>query len=196
VSVKSGDVVGVGEMDGDAGDVAGESDMVCVTATAENSFVPAYRMMGEGTGPQCAAHGQFCFFCTFSESPDGTENSLVTDLKELARQLSADRREVETIAEAIQNAYREMVQEDVEWTKPDGTVVASPEWSKLTIERHLLFSSEFEDLFDSNVDRIFHSLIYRLNEKAINAVDMSVDKENHAMLMTTIKNYRQWRGKR
>lgn len=175
---------------------AGDSDMTCVTKLAEETYEPAYRLCGSGAGPQCAASGDFCFFCAFSESPAGSERGLVEDLKELVRQLNSEKKEVEVIAEAVQAAYNEMVRADVEWTKTDGTVVQSPEWSKHSIQKHLLFSTEFEDLFDSGVDQIFHSLIFRLNERSINTADKSVDKDTHAMLMETIKQFRAWKKDR
>lgn len=118
------------------------------------------------------------------------------DLKELVRQLNSERKEVEVISEAVYQAYNDMVRDEVEWTTPDGKVVEKPDWSKTTIQKHLLFSTEFEELFDNGVDQIFHSLIYRLNERAINSSDQSVDKENHAMLMDTIKNFRAWKKDR
>lgn len=183
-------------MDDDIGDLAGDSDMMCVTASGPASFEPAYRLCGKGAGPQCAASGAFCFFCAFSESPAGSERGLVEDLKELVRQLNSERKEVEVIAEAVFAAYNEMVRDEVEWTAPDGKIVEKPEWAKHTIQKHLLFSTEFEDLFDNGVDQIFHSLIYRLNDKAINTNDQTVDKETHGMLMETIKQFRAWKKDR
>jgi len=175
---------------------AGDSDMMCVTDVGAATYAPAYRLCGTGAGPQCGASGNFCFFCAFSESPAGSERGLVEDLKELVRQLNQEKKEVEVIAEAVCSAYNEMVRESVEWTRPDGTVVHKPEWTKLTIQKHLLFSTEFEDLFDNGVDQIFHSLIFRLNERAINTTDMSVDKDTHGMLMETIKQFRAWKKDR
>ena len=121
---------------------------------------------------------------------------MVEDLKELARQLASEKKEVEVIAQAIFQAYNDMVREDVEWTAPDGKVIAEPEWSITSIQRHLLFSTEFTDLFDNSIDQIFHSLIFRLNDRAINTADMSVDKDTHTMLMDTIKNFRMWKKDR
>ncbi|MBN23102.1 MAG: hypothetical protein CL678_17585 [Bdellovibrionaceae bacterium] len=183
-------------MDALDGDLDGDNDMTCVTVSGPDAFEPAYRLCGTGAGPQCAASGAFCFFCAFSESPAGSERGLVEDLKELVRQLNTERKEIEVIAEAVYHAYNDMVRDEVEWTAPNGKVYEKPEWTVATIQKHLLFSTEFEELFENGVDQIFHSLIYRLNDRAINAADKSVDKETHGMLMDTIRNFRAWKKDR
>ena len=105
---------------------AGDKDMMHVCTEAESAYQPAYRLYGSGQGPQCAGSNSFCFFCAFSESPDGSEKGLVSDLKDLVRQLSREKKEIEVIATAVYNAYEEMVRSDVEWTNDKGTVEVAP----------------------------------------------------------------------
>ena len=177
--------------------VAGDSDMVAVTTTDEaESYGPAYGLGTEPGGPHCASCDDFCFFCRFSDGgnagADGN-GSITGDLKDMVRQLASERKEVDVIVDAVYAAYEEHARQDVEYVDDKGGCIQAPHWKKGSIKRHLLFSREFEELFDHSIDNIFHSTIFYLNSKLVHRDTRTVEPKTHAMLMDTLKTYRMWR---
>ena len=174
--------------------VHGDSDMVAITADDAASYGPAYGLGKETGGPHCASSSDFCFFCRFSDVGEGVAGgSILGDLKEMVRQLASERKEVDTIVDAIHAAYEEHAKADVEYVDADGKTVAAPTWRRRAIKRHLLFSREFEELFDHSIDNIFHSTIYHLNSKMIHRDTQMVEPKTHKMFIETIKAYRIWK---
>ena len=159
---------------------------------AEN-YGPAYGMGAERGGPHCASCDDFCFFCKFSDGGSAADGSIITDLKDMVRQLASEQKEVETIVDALETAYEEHARGDVEYVDEYGKTVTAPVWKRRSIKRHLLFSREFEQLFDHSVENIFHSTIYHLNAKMIHRGTQTVEPKTHKMLMETIGHYRQWK---
>ena len=159
---------------------------------SRDAFGPAYSTAGScGGGPQCSAHDDFCFFCEYAEA--GAEGAdVVGQLKGLARELAVSKKELPVIANAVYRAYESGVRYTVKWTKPDGKVIAGPEWTLESIKRHLMYSTEFTGLFRTTVDRIFQSLITRLNEKAVDVQSGLVHEEHRHALVDTIKQYAAW----
>ena len=189
----SGDTAGEGVMDGFS---AGDSDMVAMTIDDAESYGPAYGLGSEPGGPSCASSKDFCFFCQFSDGECAGHDaggSITGDFKEMVRQLASERKEVDAIVDAVHAAYIEHAKADVEYVDGNGKQVKSPRWKKSSIKRHLLFSRDFEELFDHSIDNIFHSTIYYLNDKLVHRSTRSVEPKTHAMLMDTIKTYRIWR---
>ncbi len=176
--------------------LAGESDMVAVCEDDAESYGPAYSLGSERGGPQCASCNDFCFFCRFSEGKSADANSggsIIQDFKDMVRQLASERKEVDTIVDALFSAYTEHAQKDVEYVNSDGETITAPTWKKSAIKRHLLFSREFEELFDHSIENIFHSTIYYLNDKLVHRDTRTVEPKTHQMLMETIKTYRAWK---
>ena len=176
--------------------LAGESDMVAVCEDDAESYGPAYGLGNEPGGPQCASSKDFCFFCRFSDGRSaGSDNGggIIQDLKDMVRQLASEHKEVDTIVDALFSAYNEHARDDVDFTDDDGKTVHAPNWKKSAIKRHLLFSREFEELFDHSIDNIFQSTIYYLNDKLVHRDTRTVEPKTHQMLMETIKTYRAWR---
>jgi len=159
---------------------------------SRDAFAPAYDTSGAcGGGPQCSAHGDFCFFCEYAETPmEGGD--IVGQLKGLARELAMSKKEMPLIANAVYRAYESGVRHKVEWTRGDGKVIAAPEWTLESIKRHLMYSNEFTGLFRTTVDRIFQSLITRLNETAVDANSGLVHEDHRHALVDTIKQYAAW----
>jgi len=179
-----------------AGFTAGDSDMVAMTIDDAESYGPAYGMGSEPGGPSCASSKDFCFFCQFSDGECAGQDagsSITGDFKQMVRQLASERKELDTIVDAVFMAYNEHARMDVEYVDSNGKQIKRPRWKKSSIKRHLLFSREFEELFDHSIDNIFHSTIYYLNDKLVHRSTRSVEPKTHAMLMETIKTYRIWR---
>lgn len=152
------------------------------------AFTAAYGL-GDG-GPQCSGSPDFCFFCAFAGSAAGGDET-VTELKAQAHALAADKKELPVVAEALHDAYNENIRDIVVWDGPDGKI-HKPSWTIEAIKRHLLFSSEFSELFNAAVDQIFHSLIVKLNESCVDAQTGLVVEEHRRALVDTIANFSRW----
>ena len=116
---------------------------------------------------------------------------MVTELKAMAHALAADNKELPAVAEALHDAYNEGIRSLVSWDGPDGKV-SEPAWTIEAIKRHLLFSSEFGELFNAAVDQMFHSLIVKLNDSAVDAATGLVVEEHRKALMDTIAGFSKW----
>ncbi len=174
----------------------GDSDMVALTVDDAENYGPAYGLGSERGGPHCSSCDDFCFFCSFSDggsAPGQTGGSIITDLKTMVRQLASERKEVDTIVDAVYAAYEEHARADVEFVDSAGKTVVAPEWMHRSIKRHLLFSREFEELFDHSVDNIFHATIFHLNAKMVHRDTHTIEPKTHKMLLDTIASYRMWR---
>lgn len=172
----------------------GDSDMVAVTVEDAESYGPAYGLGCEQSGPHCGSSSDFCFFCRFSDAgEDMSGGSILNDLKDMVRQLASENKEVDVIVDAIFSAYEDHAREDVQYTTDEGKLIQAPEWKARSIKRHLLFSREFEELFDHSIDNIFHSTIYHLNSKMIHRNTKTVEPKTHKMFIETIKAYQSWK---
>ena len=119
----------------------------------------------------CAGHNEFCFFCEYDQTdacPDEAEEDLRADLAAYASSMISNKRELTTIARNIQKAYRTQVRPYVTYT-PAGTdaEIPKPDWSLKSIERHLMFSTEFRGVFNDYVERTFHGMLVRVGDTAI-----------------------------
>jgi len=152
--------------------------------------VDAWLTGAPGAGPQCSAGGEFCFFCAFSETTDGGH---VKDLKALVALMVGQRKELGVVVNAVQEAYRDNIRPDVVAKGPTGLMLQQPDWSKASISRHLIYSTEFPALFDAVVTQIHQSLIMKLNAAAVTdgEVDMSVTDE----IRKLSASLRKWQGR-
>lgn len=168
-----------------------EEELVSFTTTSE-SFSPAYDLSGKSKGgAQCSANGHFCFFCEYAETPvEGGD--AVGQLKAMARELAFAKKELPVIVNAVYRAYESGVRQSVEWVQANGNVVTAPVWTPESIKRHLVYSNEFTGLFRDTVDRIFQSLITRLNDSAIDAESGLVHEDHRRALVETIQRYASW----
>ena len=141
--------------------------------------------------PVCSSCGDFCFFCEYAETPvEGGD--AVGQLKAMARELAMSKKELPIIVNAVYRAYESGVRQSVEWIKDDGKVVTAPEWTTESIKRHLVYSNEFTGLFRDTVDRIFQSLITKLNDSAVDVESGLVHEDHRRALVETIGRYAQW----
>jgi uncharacterized membrane protein YebE (DUF533 family) len=104
--------------------------------------------------------------------------------------LSAQKKELPVVVDAVYKAYNEGARPLIRWQSPDGNEVVSPEWTHDAITRHLIYSSEFRSLFHSAIDQVFHALIVTQNQNLIS--DGEVNEENRKAIMHTIKAYGEW----
>ena len=149
-----------------------DSDDEREAANAAIVGVPAYNLdtwsVGRG-GPQCSQKGEFCYFCAFNnpniEEQDAkqkrTGNDDFTALWDIVDVLVQQRKELPHIINAVHGIYNKHVRPTVKYIHPDtNQTILKPVWSKDSIKRHLLFSSNYPELFDNVVDHIFHSISF------------------------------------
>ena len=155
---------------------------------------------GERSGPQCSGSSDFCFFCAFrdaaatsSDSGEGPAED-VTSLHDLIDALVAEKKELPTIVNTVHEIYDRELRKDVTYINPDtGMTVVGPEWSRDSINRHLLFSNRYPQLFDQLCSHIYSACIIKQNDRLVNLQTGAVDEENRRALMDTMKNYTSWR---
>lgn len=70
------------------------------------------------------------------------------------------------IASAVVAAYDGNIRPLIDYTV-DGARIAQPEWSRESVERHLMFASEFEGVFESWVKRSLQSMIVRVGSRSV-----------------------------
>lgn len=147
----------------------------------------------KGGGLSCSSSDQFCFLCSFSSGND-SENDDVSQLNDLIDSLAREKRELPAIVNSVFAIYDQHIKPDVEWLNPHtGMTVSAPFWSKESIHRHLLHSSQYGLLFDSVCESIFQSTIILQQDKMLDLDSGGIVEDQRQSLMDTIKNYSAWR---
>lgn len=163
------------------------------TAPATTAFAPAYGLAGRSSsaGPQCSAHDEFCFFCSFEKDPHserGSTADLYGSLIDLVRAMNADGKEFPSLVSAVREAYEEQIRPHVSHPHyGDG-----PAWSEQSISRHLMFSTQFSGVFRTGVTQIFHSLVSSHNEHLMDACTGQVIESERQALMSTLAMLMKW----
>ncbi len=116
-------------------------------------------------GPQCSSNGEYCFLCDHSEQPGDP----VGDLKAVVRKMVGQRKELPTIVNAVSAIYDEHIRSEVIAKGPTGAELVAPSWSKRSISCHLIYSTEFPELFEAVVTQMHQSVIMALNRELISA---------------------------
>lgn len=145
-------------------------------------------------GPQCSESSDFCFFCSFCE-PDNPENEGAA-LWDVVRELAESNKDLTVVVQTIYDIYRRFIRDTISWKKPSAdavTEVQSPEWTRASISRHLMFSNEFPQLFDGAIQNIFKSLIVLQNNSVIDTYTGEVSPEASRELLHTIDAYTKFR---
>lgn len=150
-------------------------DGVAVANESEGEY-PAYAAWGHETNDNkspydchCAGFNEFCFFCEYQNGgcPDDTGADLRQDLAEMAHGMLQNKKEPRVVAKAVSKAYLESIKPYVDFIDGSGMRVASPEWSLASIERHLMFSTEFTTVFTSWLERSHQAMLVRLGSTLV-----------------------------
>lgn len=144
-------------------------------------------------GPQCSASGEFCFLCEFRNSGGTDGADPCADIKALIALMIEQKKELPVVVDAVQATYRNTIQSDVVYThRVTNQIVTQPDWSSSSIEKHLLFSSEFPQVFSNVVVNIHQALIMRLNAQMINTNTNEVNEETRRSFVDTIASLSRW----
>lgn len=168
-----------------------DGDIVTIEPLPAYDLEP-WKKRVSSVGPQCSGSKEFCFFCSFSEPDD--EGSDGAALWDVVRQMAAKKKELPKIVTTVSSIYEKHIQSSITYVI-DGKAVDGPEWTKESISRHLMFSSEFPQLFDTTIEHIYRSLIVAQNNVVIDGATGRVIPEARKELVETIDAYARFRSK-
>jgi hypothetical protein len=154
---------------------------VRITSTVGPAYaVDGYATKGS-TGVHCSASDEYCFFCTYQANADavGTDADLYGNLVDMAKAMSASRKEPTAIAYHVSRAY-------IETVKPH--IPGTPSWSTESILRHLLYSNSFPAVFEDGVTSMFTSLIARQNSALVDTTTNQVRLFVFVICLSTFTN--------
>ena len=117
----------------------------------------------------------------------GDENSESSDLRAHVRSMIDQEKEVSVIASSVKRIYDDSIKALVVG-RVRGEDVTSPEWSEVSITRHILTSGEFPRIFSAVQRRLYESLILR-QQRFIVRSDGSINEKNRKALLHTMREF-------
>lgn len=154
--------------------------------------VSAWRTHGKG-GAQCSQSREFCYLCSFAPSEE--EDDCYTAVCNVIRTLVSEQpREMRFIVQSVHQMYEQEIRPDLTYEHPvTRAIIAGPEWSMASIERHILYSGMCPEVHDNVVDHIFQSIIHAQNKTLVDNDTQRVIEEERKNFMDTMKHYTAWR---
>lgn len=143
---------------------------------------------------QCSGNDDFCFLCSFQDTPDHSGMLLKDHISSLVYQ----GKELKFIATAVQKIYNEELRDFAVHEKicnDEIVEIERPEWKISAIIRHLLMSTETEAVFETYQNQIYKSLIVRQAERIVDKGTGMVDSRATKELLTTMKAFDEHKGK-
>jgi len=128
---------------------------------------------------QCSSSQEYCFLCD-NVDPEGADGDAAA-VRKFVRELVAQKKELPFVVNSVHMIYTSQMQIDGQKT-----------WSRESIKRHLLFSTEFQTLFNSVVDQLFISIIMRTQARMVNEIG-GVDEQSRKALLESISALSAWR---
>lgn len=130
--------------------------------------------------------------CEFRENPN-VEDDPCAELKAMTRILIRNRKELVHIVRAIKDKYDEDIRPHITYRNhTTGATCKSPVWSDTSIQKHLVFSSEFPECTDLLIHHIHVSMLMNLNDKML-AENGEVNDEMRKSFTETVKSLTAWR---
>jgi len=143
-------------------------------------------------GPQCSSSGAFCFFCEFQESCE--DEDMVADLKNTVKCLASQNKELPCIARCVYTKYNTDIRDEVEWKHPlTGVIILKPEWTLKSIQTHLIYSTEFQEVFNNVVEHVYQSIIMRLQARLVSCETGEVHEDTRRSMVDTVRELSRWR---
>ena len=141
-------------------------------------------------GPQCSASGEWCFACTHCENGP-RESDVLANIKSLVKIMIEQRKELPTIVLAVEQVYNETARENVTHVTPSGRVITAPPWSKNSITSHLIFSTEFPELYHNVIVQCLQSILMQLNARMLTSAG-EVDEHTRKAFLETTNALARW----
>lgn len=152
-----------------------------------------YFSSSESNIQQCSAGGEFCLFCKYRQNEDtSAENDGIADLKAKIRIMLREKKERVEIVRLVHQEYQQFKSE-IEWVNHKGQLEQGPEWTMTSIERHLVFSTEFKEFFANEVENVYVNAIEATSRQLFND-DGSVDPKMMKHFKDWTHAYKQWRA--
>jgi len=149
---------------------------------------------GAGNVNQCSAGGEFCLFCKYRASDDTScETDGIADLKAKIRIMLKERKERVEIVRLVHREYQTF-RTEIEWTNYNGVTETGPDWSLTSIERHLVFSTEFSDFFKNEIGNTYVNVLENVSKTLFND-DGTIDPKNMDNFKKWTTAYKQWMEK-
>jgi hypothetical protein len=101
------------------------------------------------------------------------------------------RKELPTIVVAVEQVYNETARAQITYTSPRGVVIQAPAWSKNSITAHLIFSTEFPELYHCVIVQCLQSILMQLNAKML-LPNGEVDEHTRKAFLETTTALARW----
>jgi hypothetical protein len=112
----------------------------------------------------------------------------------MTRILIQSRKELPQVVAAIKQKYEDEIQQQVEYrNRRTGLVVKAPHWSEISIQKHLIFSSEFPQCADLVIHHVHMSMIMNLNKAMISNDTGEVREDTRKAFVDTVASLTKWR---
>lgn len=178
---------------------------------------PAYNVHAWNTttsaGPQCSQWGDFCYLCQFQERPEeqdetgkdadadddadddvGDDVDFVGDLKAMIHSMVAEGKERSEIVSTTFGCYNRNIRPHIEAIiYKTGKKIKCPEWSRESIDRHLVYSGTFPELHDQTIENMMMAVIDTQNMSLRDMDTGRIIEENRKPFMDTIANWTKFK---
>lgn len=101
--------------------------------------------------------------------------------------MAAEQKSLPIIVNAVHRVYERHIRADA----LTETGNQGPEWSKKSIENHLLYSTEFRELFDSFVERCLQNIIIRQNASLVDELTGEIIDDKRKAFLETLMVYKR-----
>lgn len=161
---------------------------------SDQNYVIGQFFSGGGNTHQCSAGGEFCLFCKYRQEDEcSSENDGIADLKAKIRIMLREKKERVEIVRLVHQEYQEF-RPEIQWINHRGQCEIGPEWTMTSIERHLVFSTEFKDFFVNEVGNVYVNAIEAAS-RCLFSDDGIVDPKMMDNFKRWTQAYKQWMDK-
>lgn len=148
-------------------------------------------------GLQCSAHQDtFCFLCAFaqySEATDPGEEDAVVGIEHLITRLASDGHDIVNVVDAVARQYNKHIRPDVVYVDPITKVTTRcPRWERDAIQRHIIFSSRWPDLFHSIQTNTLRGILTVEASKLLDLDTGEIVEPNKNAYFKTVDKYGAW----
>jgi hypothetical protein len=178
-----------------------EADQDITLEVSVNSG-PVYDYRGQINGEaccglQCSSHPDvFCFLCRFadySEATDPGEEDAVTGIENMITRLADNQEDIANVVAAIYKQYNHHVRPDVMYVNPaTKKTLEQPEWTRDSIQRHIVFSSKWPTLFDSIQTATLRGVLIVEANSLLDLDTGEIIQENKQAYFKSLDRYDKW----
>jgi hypothetical protein len=190
-----------------------EEDLVFPSTGDESVEIragPAYNVDAWRTensrGPQCSQTGEFCYLCSFrsdalpdedvdvcDDEPDENKD-WVTRVKSAITTLVAEGRDRPSVVISVYNMYNTNIRPYISYTHAfTGQSITRPTWTRGMIDRHITYSSEWPELFETTVDQTLHAIMDSQNSLMRDMDSNEIIEDRRKAWMDSLNHLIKWK---